>query len=452
MDTKNKFCYEYPHPEGTDKKERPCPRDLVRGCIFGGAVGDALGYPVEFMSYREICHSYGRRGITRYLLDGNGRALISDDTQMSLFTATGLLFASTRGLTHGVCGAPESYVAGHYLDWYATQVGGASVGYGGSWLSGEGRMKARRAPGSTCLSALEAIRNNRTVENDSKGCGGVMRVAPVAVFNDYRPDEGRRATLAARLAAITHRHPLGFMSAAALVMIISRIIGEHCPAETGMLSGLVRRVAGDIGEVRLDYDGNSGTYASEYPRECEELSAILRRAADLARSDRSDVECIHALGGGWTGDEALAIAVFCVLRHPDSFEEAVIAAVNHDGDSDSTGAVCGNIMGVIVGEKGIPAHLLEPLEIRDLIDEVAEDVYVGCRISEYGPIEDISEKEAREWEQKYIHCLPSCGTYQGQDEDHPEDSAAAWARYACAGGPGVRRIPQSSAPCGTDVP
>ncbi len=230
-----------------------------------------------------------------------------------------------------------------------------------------------------------------------------MRVAPVAVFNDYcENSEGQVATLAAKLARMTHKHPLGSLPAAALAMIIRRIVLEECPANFNCLAGLVQRVATDVLHTRIDFE-DSPTYYEEWPQESEKLTALLLRTVDIASKPITDQEAIRSIGEGWTGDEALAIAVLCVLRHPDSFEDAVIAAVNHDGDSDSTGAICGNIMGVIVGEKGIPSRFLERLEIKDLIDEVAEDFYIGCRIAEYGPLEEISREDAINWELKYIY-------------------------------------------------
>ena len=50
--------------------------DRYKGCLIGGAVGDALGYPVEFMSAASIFSRYGQRGITDYELS-DGLALIS---------------------------------------------------------------------------------------------------------------------------------------------------------------------------------------------------------------------------------------------------------------------------------------------------------------------------------------------------------------------------------------
>ena len=84
-------------------------KDRVLGCMVGGAVGDALGYPVEFWNYDTILNEYGRNGITRYKLGRNGKALISDDTQMTLFTAAGLLIGMTRGYMRGIMGRLDTY-------------------------------------------------------------------------------------------------------------------------------------------------------------------------------------------------------------------------------------------------------------------------------------------------------------------------------------------------------
>lgn len=95
-------------------------RDRFCGCLIGGGAGDALGYAVEFRQEDEIFHRYGAEGITEYKLS-NGLARISDDTQMTLFTATGLLCGTTRGMTHGIMGPFSSYIAHNYQDWLKTQ-------------------------------------------------------------------------------------------------------------------------------------------------------------------------------------------------------------------------------------------------------------------------------------------------------------------------------------------
>ena len=188
------------------KKEKEARLDAVRGCIYGGAVGDALGYPVEFDSERAIFSRYGSRGITEYETDRRtGKALISDDTQMTLFTANGLLVGDTREAMSGDRAWPRVYVTKAYLDWLMTQESSMrqvnrherNTEEGGySWLLDVPELYSRRAPGNTCLSALEQEEAGISYEdyieakrNHSKGCGGIMRVAPIAV--NYRTDMER---------------------------------------------------------------------------------------------------------------------------------------------------------------------------------------------------------------------------------------------------------------------
>ena len=210
----------------------PDKKDRIRGCLFGGAAGDALGYPVEFMTESQIRSRFGEAGITAYELDAaSGKALISDDTQMTLFTADGLLFGSTRAYLRGI-GAPISfYVSKAYYDWLWTQehTFGQKPDFCVSWLLDVPELYSRRAPGNTCLSALRARKAQSSVDrfmvppiNNSKGCGGVMRVAPLCVLRN-----GQAAHEAAEVAAITHGHPLGYIPAAILAQTIHCLVYEY---------------------------------------------------------------------------------------------------------------------------------------------------------------------------------------------------------------------------------
>ena len=93
--------------------------DRIRGCMIGGAVGDALGYPIEFDGIQSIRNRYGLQGLTRYVPNHNGVAEITDDTQMSLFTANGLLYGYTKNNRGNVC----NFIAQAYCEWYETQTG-----------------------------------------------------------------------------------------------------------------------------------------------------------------------------------------------------------------------------------------------------------------------------------------------------------------------------------------
>ena len=362
-------------------------RDLNRfkGCLLGGAVGDALGYAVEFMREPQIFAQYGPGGITRYDLK-QGKALISDDTQMTLFTAVGLLYGETHGEMPETREALRGAIRLAYLDWYQTQTQlppPRAERPRVAWLSYFEELYHRRAPGNTCMLAL-GKGGCGTIEspiNNSKGCGGVMRVAPIGLY--YCDKEGRDEEadlLGAEAAAITHGHALGYLPAAALVHIV-RILASGKQTE---IKAAVVEAANSLCALFLE--------ASEL----EYLLTLMRRAIELSEQSMSDLEAIHELGEGWVAEETLAIALYCALKYPHDFETAIIASVNHKGDSDSTGAVTGNILGAYLGADAIPDYYLEKLEMRDIIEEVAEDLYHGCRM------EASSDACDPIWSSKYI--------------------------------------------------
>lgn len=388
-------------------------KDCIRGSLMAGAAGDALGYTVEFMSWQSILKRYGSKGITRFELDGNGKALVSDDTQMTLFTANGMLMGITRGYMRGIGGEPENYVDGAYLDWYYTQTGKKKDTWNNdwhyTWLRDLPELAHRRAPGNTCLSACESILNHQEVKNNSKGCGGIMRVAPMALVSAGYFVRGKHFysiekmdEAGAETARVTHKHPLGFLPAAMLTHLLYKLVPMPVDA--------VRK---EFGQLALEtVHALDNIYKDEFTEEKRYLADLTRMAVKLAVNDKSDAENIRMLGEGWTGEEAWTIALYCSLRHMDSVEDAIIASVNHDGDSDSTGSICGNIMGAIYGYEAIrhqrifcpPGKELEQtLELSDIILALADDLYTSCIISEYDPI-DTPEK--RQWYERYCEMKP----------------------------------------------
>lgn len=345
-------------------------QDRIRGCLIGGAAGDALGYPVEFFSEQTLRDRCGDGGIRQYLPDPvSGTARISDDTQMTLFTANGLLVGDTRTALRGIGAQPHDYVSRAYQDWLITQRTSAPARDTRAsicWLMDIPALYRCRAPGSTCLSALTQQQGQPPLEsyisqpqNHSKGCGGVMRVAPLGVSRytvmpiDALDREG------AELAAITHGHSLGYMPAAVLTHILHRIV---YPERAQTLLQIVCEARDTVGSL-FPGDAHLG-----------ELTDLIDLAVRLAGNQAPDLENIHRLGEGWVAEETLAIAVYCALRHADDFSAGIIAAVNHRGDSDSTGAVTGNILGALHGYDAIDKAWTRDLELRDVILELADDL------------------------------------------------------------------------------
>ena len=367
--------------------------DAIRGCLVGGAAGDALGYPVEFMKESDIFSHYGNTGITSYVLSPqSGKALISDDTQMTLFTANGILVRDTREEMRGVAHYPRGFVARAYLDWLFTQEQTFEqkdkCAHRCSWLMDVPQLYNNRAPGMTCLSSLKHLKTNGLAEdyltltlNHSKGCGGVMRVAPLGLvpypYSSFEDIDNE----AAQLAAITHSHPLGYLPAAVLVHIIRKIVFYR---ENLTLKAIVSEALETVCGI---FKENKDT---------ETLRVILTNALEYAENGDSDLENIHRLGAGWVGEEALAIAVYCALKYQNNFDKALIAAVNHSGDSDSTGAITGNILGAWLGFEKIQPKWKTDLELYDVILEMADDLCHGCQMSEYGHYYDA------DWACKYM--------------------------------------------------
>ena len=357
--------------------------DRIRGCLIGGAAGDALGYKVEFVSYDEIIKAYGPSGITSYAIDSSsGKALFSDDTQMSLFTADGLLCAQTRVALQKIFSPSRYYVYLAYLDWLETQRGDAH-GERISWLLDVKELWSCRAPGATCLDALSSGEQGSTERriNHSKGCGGVMRVAPVGIA--LRDLDDRSADIeGAEIAALTHSHSLGFMPAAFLTHVIKNIVSSQ---EKPVLREVVRDAREMIRSIFSERK-HLGAFIE-----------LIDRAVALSCNQDKDEDNISRIGAGWCGDEALAIAIYCALRHSDDFSSAIIAAVNHSGDSDSTGSITGNIVGALLGYDAIDEKWKKDLELKDTILEIADDLCYGCLMGEDATYTDEAwlEKYAR---------------------------------------------------------
>ena len=286
--------------------------DKVRGCLVGGAIGDALGYPVEFdKSYQVICNKYGDAGITRYVTDnGSGnmhKAYISDDTQMTLFVACAVL--------------------GNGIDGHDT---------------------------------IPSI-NRAYVE-------WLMRIAPIPLYGVAQgrvPDIHKLAFLAAETSEQTHLHPLGYIPSFVAAWLICRLAGEKTP-ERRSFSMYIKEA--------LDAADRTFSLFRTY---VGQLRDKMELALSLASGNWPDHKAISQIGEGFIAEETLAIAVYCTYKYWDDFEKSIVASVNHGGDSDTTGAVTGNIHGAVVGYDAIPEFFKHDLELHDVILHVADDLWRG---------------------------------------------------------------------------
>ena len=332
--------------------------ERVLGCLLGGAVGDALGYKVEFLTSLAAIHArYGAAGIQEPALNDAGQTEVSDDTQMTLFTGAGLLESIDRkvGLDQ------DDVLAGvrdATLDWHALQTGRPALDRSRGLATYRVLAKSQ-APGTTCMGACTAGARGTPERpiNNSKGCGGVMRVAPVGLIRELTPTEGFQ--IAARCAAQTHGHPSGYLSAGTLAAIVR-----------GLVDGLALDAAA----------ADALTIARQWRGGDETITAV-ELALRLAQTHKGDHhDAIVQLGEGWVGEEALAIGLYAALAASD-FRDAVRIASNHGGDSDSTASIAGQIHGAWKGLEGLPNAWVRRLDALDPLLDVAGRMIRGLASS-----------------------------------------------------------------------
>jgi ADP-ribosylglycohydrolase len=307
--------------------------DRVLGCLLGGAVGDALGYQVEFSHWDRIKESFGPDGVTEMR-----RNRISDDTQMTLFTVEGLLLAPSGA-------SSETFVEQvrlAYLRWLVTQEEPmppmASEG-----LAAQPWLYDRRAPGRACVTGLqEGARPG--VNPNSKGCGTVMRSAPFGLY--FGPAEAFAS--AERCSALTHGHPTAGASAGAFAMIVALLMNGETPQRA-------------VSETMLHLRGGIDR---------SETGDALQQAYELAGKVPPGPNTCAPLGEGWVAEEALAIAIYCLLG-TDDVRKGLVASVSHSGDSDSTGAILGNLYGAAYGAAAFPREWASQVEGREVIVALA---------------------------------------------------------------------------------
>lgn len=356
-----------------DKTNMDLKKNKVLGSLIGGAIGDALGYQIEFkkgIKERQVCKYYEDKGI------------ISDDTQMTLFTANALIWRETRISRRGIAMVPTDAIYFAYLDWLDTQNGTTLHKNQISWIKDIKELNVARAPGNTCISALSSGKKGSIKKpiNDSKGCGGIMRVSPIGLYVDSALDAGR---IAAEATALTHGHPLGIMPSYILSVMLHYIVKENLNLEDSLNNAI---------KLCKQY------FRFSYFKDKNYLFKLMNRAVRLSKEDVSDLEAINSLGQGWVAEETLAIAIYSCLKHHDSFADTVICAVNHDGDSDSTGAVAGNIIGAYLGIEAIPDYYICNLELKDTIIELATDLTSNIPLDEY------KSDTYDNWINKYVNC------------------------------------------------
>ncbi|MGW5922868.1 ADP-ribosylglycohydrolase family protein [Nocardia fluminea] len=373
--------------------------ERVNGCLLGGAIGDALGAPVETMTLQQIRAEHGHLGVG----DDADHLRISEETQLTAFTVEALVRGSVRARAKGIGGATLGLLQQGMLVWLRGQVRDLPdqpIALRSS-LADHPELTEQRGVASSVYNALRDAAERRDPTNplgtrdrpinNSKGSGAVMRAAPCGF--GYAADRVGSALaaifeLGCDAATLTHGHPSGWLPAgtlAALVYQASR--------------GVDTMAALDLARAEL----------ANHPQH-EETSAALDAAISLAaRTSRPgrkpQPEDLESLGQGWIAPEALAIAVFSVLAAESVggpahiiVRNGLLLSVNHSGDSDATGSIAGSLLGARYGRPALPYRWTHTVDARPVLDRLATDY---C--TEFGltPPQDDLGQPTQAWIDRY---------------------------------------------------
>ncbi|MGW5450924.1 ADP-ribosylglycohydrolase family protein [Nocardia sp. NPDC003979] len=385
---------------GTARSQGPAEwLNAVHGCLIGGAIGDALGAPIETMSLRTIRDEYGYLGVT----DEADQLRISEETQLTAFTVEALIRGSVRARAKGIGGATLGLLQQGMLVWLRGQVGELPEQPTAlhSSLAGHRELVEQRGVANSVYTSLRAVAERREPTNplgtrdrpinNSKGSGALMRSAPCGF--GYAADRSGAALtaifeLGCDTAALTHGHPSGWLPA-------------------GVLAALVYQMSRGVGtKAALD---RALAELATYPHH-EETTAALDAAITLATRTARPArvprpEDLETLGEGWIGPEALAIAVYAMLAAETVggpghviVRTGLLLSVNHSGDSDATGSIAGSLLGARYGRGALPHRWSRTVDARPVLERLATDY---C--TEFGltPPRDEHGRPTRDWSTTY---------------------------------------------------
>lgn len=326
-------------------------RSRVRGTLLGGAVGDALGAPVDLLAVDEIREAYGAEGLVDLAFGYGRRGAVTQLTQLTFFTVDGLIRAQVRrdtGAWH-----PPTDLHRAYLRWAATQHdwGPDERRKDDGWLAREEWLYARREPSRACLLGFgdETMGTLDAPKNPGEaGAEAAARSAPFGLLVGWEPQLVMQ--LAVECAAQTHGHPVAYLAAGAYAVIV------HGLARGDSLDGAVQRALALLA-ARPGH---------------QPVSDALQRALGAVRQGMPTPVRVEELAGEGTAEGLLAVAVYCALVGED-VRHGLCLAVNQGGPSGAAGALTGGLLGALHGETALPPAWLAELEGRPTLLVLADD-------------------------------------------------------------------------------
>lgn len=337
--------------------------DKIRGGIFGLAVGDALGVPVEFCErwQREDDPVVDMRG---YGIHGQPVGTWSDDTSLALALLDGLEDGPTDEVNY-------DGIMSRFCGWLEK---GDYTPFGEVFDVGMATRKAIRR----YKSGTEPLLCGGTSERDN-GNGSLMRILPIAFYladrfagelrsGRFAPTEAMMEIIH-NVSALTHGHARSQMACGIYVLIALRIRTREESLDESIKQGVAAAKA----------------YYENRPEFASEMASFKR----FFNGSLSNVAPENIKSSGYVVD-TLEAAIWSLLT-TDSYRNAVLKAVNLGSDTDTVGAVTGGLAGLFYGEDAIPSDWLEKIARREYIATLcqnlaraaAKPVPISYRVADY---------------------------------------------------------------------
>ena len=352
--------------------------DAYRGCLLGLAVGDAMGMPVDDMTWEQIQENYGPHGLLGYDLRSD-YAEITSYTQVAAFICNALLLSVSRGKGD----KKLEYVKLGLKEWTRSQQFARDPENSYCWVAKLPAFRRRHCRDARMLDTLRlAAMGFPEKSNKYNTPGSLTAAVSVGMFyNSQRLTPPQIGELTAQIISLTHGDPTAFLSAAVLAYAVTGILMEpQLPLETQFLSA--------ISAMEQQFRGN---YSEAY-QVAATLKAAVRRAeaAEPMSQVMEELQCYSAMN-------CLAGAIYASLANQNDFDTAMITAVNHSGYSSAVGAITGAILGAKMGYSALPDFYVESLEPVDALCQLAGDMLSGT------PAKGLFDDD---WDHKYVQGLP----------------------------------------------
>lgn len=358
--------------------------DKIKGCFLLGACGDALGAPIELMkNLNDIINKYGEEGLTDLIpfknAYGNGidypAGRLTDDTTMTMATASAMIKAGRLDIDN-----LRPLLRQAWLNWCVVQDDAAElqqkIDPAIEWDTNDKTFWFKCGAGRGTIAALlqdtwgtvaeplnyDCVIRGQQTTGPNLGCGGMMRVAPLALLD---LDAKTIFELACESAAMTHGSPEAYAATGATALLI------HFAAKDMDMKDAVAKTI----ETMQAYAENP-LYKDGVAISLKAVKHAQSRAADEPHLYRTIDALPAELGytNAFLATPVLAQTAYALLSAPAAKDAkaALCLAANHSGDSDSVAAIVGNVLGAHHGAAAVPKEYLDVLIQKDDIVKMAE--------------------------------------------------------------------------------